>query len=96
VRRNKWNIYPLIDIADCQIWESNAKPRNYLVTASYTKKARHRRIFTKLTEVPVPLNKALDQFTSFFRKKTGFSWDERIEKAGTMGLDYFDYQLPVS
>ncbi|KAI0389867.1 hypothetical protein F5Y17DRAFT_97935 [Xylariaceae sp. FL0594] len=76
------------------IWESNALPHNYMATAWYTERSRLRRCLTKLNETPVQLEVAFRHFMSFFRKRTGISWAERIEKAGTMREDYFQYKPP--
>ncbi|KAI1816814.1 hypothetical protein GGS20DRAFT_161387 [Poronia punctata] len=75
------------------IWESNAKPYNYIVSTIY-KKPRRKSIETKLSKSPSDLDTAFKIFKAFFKKKTGISWNERIDKAGTTGPDLFQYQPP--
>ncbi|KAJ3553848.1 hypothetical protein NPX13_g10779 [Xylaria arbuscula] len=44
---------------------------------------------------PVHLDEALKKFKAWFKKKTGIAWNERIDKAGTMGPEHFQYQPPA-
>ncbi|KAI1359842.1 hypothetical protein F5Y08DRAFT_349280 [Xylaria arbuscula] len=75
------------------LWESNAKPRNYICTTQYTKARETLR--GHFPETPVHLDEALKKFKAWFKKKTGITWNERIDKAGTMGPEYFQYQPPA-
>ncbi|KAI1355798.1 hypothetical protein F5Y01DRAFT_326319 [Xylaria sp. FL0043] len=76
------------------LWESNAKPRNYLCAIIFTnsKRAKHRQ---RLHDSPVDLKVALEKFKSFFKKKTKIAWDDRIDKMGTTGSEHFQYQPPT-
>ncbi|KAI0535197.1 hypothetical protein GGR58DRAFT_519557 [Xylaria digitata] len=75
------------------LWESNAKPHNYMCTTLFTKpkrKANRCAIF----DSPVGLDMALKKFKSFFRKKAHISWDDRVEMKGTTGPEHFQYEPP--
>ncbi|KAI0802625.1 hypothetical protein GGR55DRAFT_419799 [Xylaria sp. FL0064] len=76
------------------LWESNAKPRNYLCAIIFTnsKRAKHKQ---RLHDSPVDLKAALEKFKSFFKKKTKIAWDDRIDKMGNTGSENFQYQPPT-
>ncbi|KAI1426034.1 hypothetical protein F5Y12DRAFT_794972 [Xylaria sp. FL1777] len=75
------------------LWESNAKPYNYVCTTLFTK-SKHKGVGLRLHDSPVDLDAALEKFKSFFKKKANIAWDNRVEKMGTMGPEYFQYQPP--
>ncbi|XXG96574.1 hypothetical protein Hte_002860 [Hypoxylon texense] len=78
------------------LWESNAKPHLYhFVTKFYKKPRENRPIIYRPHDTPGLLKRELDDFKSFFHKKTGIEWDERIVKQGTMPADKFQYQPPT-
>ncbi|KAI8952061.1 hypothetical protein F4801DRAFT_577935 [Xylaria longipes] len=76
------------------LWESNAKPYNYRCTTLFTKKGKNKASRYPLNETPVDLKTGLKTFEKFFKKKAGITWEERIEKVGTTGLEHFQYQPP--
>ncbi|KAI1313695.1 hypothetical protein F5Y03DRAFT_389994 [Xylaria venustula] len=76
------------------LWESKAKPHNYICTTIHTKSKQQGRQ-QRFPDSPVRFDAALKKFQSFFKKRTNISWDDRIEKFGTTGLEYFQYQPPV-
>ncbi|KAI0400831.1 hypothetical protein F4802DRAFT_601593 [Xylaria palmicola] len=77
------------------LWESNAKPHNYQCTTLFTRKSR-RASRHRFNEAPVHLRRAARQFESFFRKKTGVAWDDRVAGAGAGagGPDSYRYLPP--
>ncbi|KAI1772414.1 hypothetical protein F4818DRAFT_444239 [Hypoxylon cercidicola] len=78
------------------LWESNPKPHLYHFVTKFYKKSRDSRpIIYRPHETPGLLKRGLDEFKSFFYKKTGIHWDERISKQGTMPADKFQYQPPT-
>ncbi|KAI0870256.1 hypothetical protein GGS24DRAFT_114144 [Hypoxylon argillaceum] len=76
------------------LWQSNAKPYNYQCTTLFTKKSKNRAFRDTLNKTPVDFITAFESFQNFFMKKTGIAWDDRIEKMGSTGPDYFQYQPP--
>ncbi len=76
------------------MWESNAKPYNYVCTTLFTKSHR-KAVRFRIHDSPVGLNAALKKFESFFKKKANIVWDDRIDKVGTTSPRYFQYQPPV-
>ncbi|KAI0417627.1 hypothetical protein F5X98DRAFT_386950 [Xylaria grammica] len=75
------------------LWESDAKPYNYMSTTLYTKSKR-KGSRCALQDSPVNLDAALGRFKSFFKKKANISWDDRIKKRGMAGPEHFHYQPP--
>ncbi|KAI0199694.1 hypothetical protein F4808DRAFT_205228 [Astrocystis sublimbata] len=75
------------------LWQSNPKPMNYLCTTIFTKRFKPA-IRQQLNESPVDLAEGLKMFEAFFKKRTGISWDDRIEKMGTTGPHLYQYQPP--
>ncbi|KAF2970290.1 hypothetical protein GQX73_g3267 [Xylaria multiplex] len=75
------------------LWESNAKPHNYICTTLFTKPKRKGSRCT-LFDSPVGLDVAFGKFKSFFKKKTHILWDDRVERKSTTGPEYFQYQPP--
>ncbi|KAI0903956.1 hypothetical protein F4823DRAFT_635023 [Ustulina deusta] len=76
------------------LWESNAKPYNYVCTTLFTKSHR-KAVRFRIHDSPVGLNAALKKFESFFKKKANIVWDDRIDKVGTTSPRYFQYQPPT-
>ncbi|KAI0975999.1 hypothetical protein F4678DRAFT_482289 [Xylaria arbuscula] len=76
------------------LWESKAKPYNYICSTIHTKSKRQRRQ-QRFPDSPVEFDTALKKFQSFFKKRTNISWDDRVEKLGAAGPEYFQYQPPV-
>ncbi|KAI0526529.1 hypothetical protein F5B22DRAFT_586323 [Xylaria bambusicola] len=74
------------------LWESNAKPYNYICTTLYTKRRETSR--GRFPESPVDFNTAFRKFKGFFKKKTNIGWDDRINKVGTTSPESFQYQPP--
>ncbi|KAI0841765.1 hypothetical protein F5Y06DRAFT_307690 [Hypoxylon sp. FL0890] len=78
------------------LWESNSKPYLYRFMAKFYKKPRDSRpTIHRPRETPGPLQRELDDFKHFFRKKCGIKWDDRIAKAGTTPKNKFQYQPPT-
>ncbi|TGJ82925.1 hypothetical protein E0Z10_g5863 [Xylaria hypoxylon] len=75
------------------LWESKAKPYNYICTTLYTK-AKHKGIPLALNDSPVDFDAAFKKFKSFFKKRANISWNDRIEKMSTAGPEYYQYQPP--
>ncbi|KAK5629646.1 hypothetical protein RRF57_005361 [Xylaria bambusicola] len=74
------------------LWESNAKPYNYICTTLYTKRRETSK--GRFPESPVDFDTAFRKFKGFFKKKTNIGWDDRIDKVGTTGPESFQYQPP--
>ncbi|CAJ2506052.1 Uu.00g001820.m01.CDS01 [Anthostomella pinea] len=78
------------------LWESNAKPHLYQTTAKFWKKHRDNKpAVLRTKETPRKFDVAFEDFKTFFEKKTGLLWDDRIAKAGTMPAEKFQYEPPT-
>ncbi|KAL7626904.1 hypothetical protein AAE478_003678 [Parahypoxylon ruwenzoriense] len=78
------------------LWESNSKPHLYQFAAKFYKKPRDNRpTVYRPRETPGLLSRELADFTSFFHKKTGLRWHERVAKQGTATKDKFQYLSPA-
>ncbi|KAK1769225.1 hypothetical protein QBC33DRAFT_347514 [Phialemonium atrogriseum] len=79
------------------LFESNARPHLYLFAAKLYKKHRDPQPnFFRPSQTPQSFSTEFDRFKSFFRKKTGIEWDERLIKARTADKGHFSYSPPVS
>ncbi|KAL1855233.1 hypothetical protein VTK73DRAFT_8620 [Phialemonium thermophilum] len=78
------------------LFESNAKPHLYWFAAKFYKKHRDSQpLFYRPSETPQLFDTEFARFKTFFQKKTGIQWDERLIKAGTMDQTYFVYHPPT-
>ncbi|KAI1327819.1 hypothetical protein F5Y16DRAFT_179992 [Xylariaceae sp. FL0255] len=78
-----------------KFWESHAKPHGYNFTTDFYKKPRAKKLTHTFKPAQTSFESCYRSFNAFFEKKTGINWDDRIDKAGTMGADKFQYQPPT-
>ena len=80
-----------------KLFESNAKPHLYWFAAKFWKKKHDSRpSYYRPTTCSGLKEEHLKLFTSFFQRKTGVSWSERVVRAGTTESELFQYTPPVS
>ncbi|KAI1340485.1 hypothetical protein F5Y15DRAFT_422939 [Xylariaceae sp. FL0016] len=78
------------------LWESNSKPMLYKLTGRFYKKPKVSRPDKWCAfECPKQFNEAFTEFKRFFRKKTGITWEKRIEEQGKMDCSRFHYAPPT-
>ncbi|KAK3313814.1 hypothetical protein B0H66DRAFT_362840 [Apodospora peruviana] len=77
--------------------ESNAKPHLYWFFAKFykSKTNTHAHIYRPST-IPGSFEREFRYFKSFFEKKTGVPWDERLVRTGPADKNLFRYTSPVS
>lgn len=80
-----------------QLFESNAKPHLYWFAAKFWRKKRDNKPSCYRPTTCSGLKaEHYRLFTSFFRKKTGVEWCDRVVEAGTGRKGLFRYMPPVS
>lgn len=80
-----------------QLFESNAKSHLSWFAAKFWRKKRDSKpSHYRPTSCSGLRVKHFELFMSFFQKKTGLEWGERILKAGMTGKEVFQYIPPVS
>ncbi|KAK4242411.1 hypothetical protein C8A03DRAFT_29342 [Achaetomium macrosporum] len=76
---------------------NNTQPYLYwFVARFYKEKGDTQAKIYRPSHAPGVFAREFALFESFFHKKTGVPWEERLMKAGTTDKSFFQYQLPVS